>query len=163
MRIYLSASYPRKHELRGYANRLIGLGQEITSSWLDEPEYGDDGVSMTVGPNYCELAARDCVDIDRSNAFVAFTEPPSGPPRGGRHVEFGYAIAKNKALFVINHRENAFHHMPNVLFFDDFEHFVRTWGHVGELEYDIGNKTYRERRGNWPMLNPWPAGAVQDE
>lgn len=134
MKLYLSASYVRKHELRGYRSVLESLGHEVTSTWLDEPDYGDDGVSMMQGPDYCALAHRDCVDIDRADAFVAFTEPPNGAPRGGRHVEYGYAHAKNKALFVIKHRENAFHHLPNVLFFDDFDHFVRVYGHVGNLK-----------------------------
>jgi len=140
MTIYMSASYPRKAELRGYRIILQQLGHDVTSEWLNEIDYGDDGVSMTPGPDYCTLAERDVFDIDRADSFMAFTEPPNGPPRGGRHVEYGIAVAKCKKLFVIGYRENAFHHLPHVLFFDSFDHFVRTWGHVQNLSMEWGKE-----------------------
>lgn len=34
--------------------------------------------------------------------------------RGGRHVEFGVAVASCKRLVVIGPRENIFHHLPRV-------------------------------------------------
>jgi len=36
--------------------------------------------------------------------------------RGGRHVEFGYAMAKGKRLIVVGYRENLFHEHPSVEF-----------------------------------------------
>src|SRR5262245_42163254 len=130
MKLYLSASYVRKPELQGYRNTLICLGHEVTSQWLDEPENEDDGYGMHVGPDYCFLAERDVYDIDRADGFVAFTEAPGGYPRGGRHVEYGIAIAKCKQLFVVGYRENAFHHLPHVMFYDNFEHFTKWYGPV---------------------------------
>jgi len=130
MKLYLSASYVRKQELRGYRSRLENLGHVITSEWLNEPEYGDDGYTMKEGPDYLFLANRDVVDIELSEGFVAFTEAPGGYPRGGRHVEYGIAIAMKKELFVVGYRENAFHHLPDVRFFDNFDHFEKWYGPV---------------------------------
>lgn len=116
--------------MRGYRATLLSLGHEVTSSWLNEADYGDNGISMDYPVDFCAFAEQDCRDIDRADCFMAFTEGPGGAPRGGRHVEYGIAIAKLKTLFVIGHRENAFHHLPHVIFLDSFEHWVKTWGNV---------------------------------
>jgi nucleoside 2-deoxyribosyltransferase len=46
---------------------------------------------------------------------ISFTFPRGTPSTGGgRHVEFGYALAKGKRVVVIGERENVFHHHPSV-------------------------------------------------
>jgi hypothetical protein len=53
---------------------------------------------------------------------VSFTEQPRAlnGNRGGRHVEFGLAVALNKRLIVVGYRENLFHWLPQV-------EFVSSW------------------------------------
>ena len=53
--------------------------------------------------------------------LIAFSEEPraGGASRGGRHVEFGLALAWGKGVVVVGPRENVFHTLPQV------EHFWR--------------------------------------
>jgi len=54
---------------------------------------------------------------------MGFTEPEnvnSKYKRGGRHVEFGYAIAYGKRLVIVGPLENAFYYLLNVIQFSDF-------------------------------------------
>ena len=44
--------------------------------------------------------------------------------RGGRHVEFGMAIAAQKRIVVIGPRENIFHWLPMIEQFDTFDAFM---------------------------------------
>lgn len=75
-------------------------------------------------------AVEDIEDIDAADALIAFTEAPGDTPgrsRGGRHVEFGYAIGKGKPVCIVGIRENVFCHLPQVMHFDTFNQFI-TWG-----------------------------------
>ena len=40
--------------------------------------------------------------------------PDTATVRGGRHVEFGMALALGKPIFVYGHKENIFHYLPQV-------------------------------------------------
>lgn len=57
-----------------------------------------------------------------------------GGGRGGRHVEFGYAMAKGKRLIVVGHRENLFHEHPAVEFFASMWDMVRAIGPTPEVD-----------------------------
>jgi hypothetical protein len=59
-----------------------------------------------------------------ADVLMAFTEFPGQTPgraRGGRHVEFGIAFAKEKRLMIVGPRENIFHWLPSVEVYPDFE------------------------------------------
>ncbi len=43
MKIYLAARYSRRLELLTYREQLVGMGHEVTSSWLDT-EWGSETV-----------------------------------------------------------------------------------------------------------------------
>ncbi len=140
MRIFLSASYHRRLELRRYAKELIPMWHEITSRWLKGP-----GLMMRLGSQTVPLRADvekaieegrmedmdrgagimralaviDIEDIMRSECFISFTEPPdSNASRGGRHVELGWVIGARTTrpnaprIIVVGHRENIFHYLP---------------------------------------------------
>jgi hypothetical protein len=50
------------------------------------------------------------IDLAQSDCLIAFTErPPSGPGRGGRHVELGIALANGLRTMVVGWQENLFH------------------------------------------------------
>lgn len=68
------------------------------------------------------FATEDLEDIDAADVLVCFTEPPrTGPARGGRHVEMGYALAKGKPIICVGHRENVFYCLPHLFFCDQWE------------------------------------------
>lgn len=110
MRVYLAAQFARRVELRGYAEELERHGIAVTSRWLRE-DY--DGLA-TIDPLPDEVAAQcardDLADIDASDLVVCFTEAPrSGLYTGGRHVEFGYALARQMPIVIVGPSENVFH------------------------------------------------------
>jgi nucleoside 2-deoxyribosyltransferase len=104
--IYLAALFSSRPEMEAIANLLRSKGHEITARWV---YGGEDGLTRQ------DIAILDTDDVDAADTVVSFTFPrgtlTSG---GGRHVEFGYALAKGKRLVLIGDRENVFHHFPGV-------------------------------------------------
>ena len=124
MKIYLASRYTRREELLRYAQELAGMGHIITSRWIyGSHQISDDGLSDEA----CEelrkrFALEDYIDLLTAECVVSFTEPPKSPfSRGGRHVEFGMAIASSKRCIVVGYRENVFHCLPGVQFYPDWE------------------------------------------
>ena len=132
MRVYLAARYSRRLELCRYRDALRNQGIEVTSRWLDgEHQIGRDGPigpeiealieSGTTEPEIRgQFAAEDWADVMAADVMVNFTEQPrSGSSRGGRHVEFGAALAAGKRCIVVGPRENVFHCLPQVEHYDE--------------------------------------------
>ena len=115
MKLYLAAMYALKDEIRVHAKTLRQAGHEITSGWLRERTDADTDL-YDVSDRFCrEHAEQDLQNIDEAQGLVLFTVEPIVPTkRGGRHVEFGYALAKRKKLFIVGPRENIFHFDPAV-------------------------------------------------
>ncbi len=131
MKIYLAARYSRRDELRVVREELTRLGHTVTSRWLDTGwELAERGDSTAAPPEYREqFAAIDAEDVYDADAMVNFTEPPGpNPGRGGRHVEFGMAYAWGKRMVVIGYRENLFHHVSGVEFYQDSQAMLRVIG-----------------------------------
>jgi len=97
------------------------LNCKVVSRWIDlhvdivGMEYTDGketGISideLTSHPeNYGYLSEHDLADINEANVVVSFTSG-TGAGKGGRHVEFGYGLAKNKRMVIVGPRENVFH------------------------------------------------------
>ena len=131
MNIYIAASYSRRLEMQAYAAELKALGHDVTSRWLSGSHDGlDDGTDSVEA---CARWAReDIEDICAANAMLCFTEPEGvkhGRMRGGRHIEFGIAIALNiairidaarrpKRLIVVGPRENVFYCLSKLEVFE---------------------------------------------
>lgn len=117
--IYLAARYGRREEMARYADELEALGHDVTSRWVRGSHESPDVTSWE-----CEQWAKeDTKDITRADILVAFTEGPNyvlGVGRGGRHVEYGAALALGKRIVVVGPRENVFHHLPQVRRFPDW-------------------------------------------
>jgi len=132
MRAYLAAKYARRDELRGYIPQLNEAGIEVTSRWLQETAALDGNMGDHSELFYMETAVVDIDDIDSADFVIFFSEDPLvGVPRGGRHVEFGYAVGTNKSIAVIGPKENVFHYLPrtyaNLIHFENLEELVESY------------------------------------
>ena len=124
MRIYIAGQYARRDEFREYAKDLLKRGHFVTSRWLQET-LPLDGI-IADSTHAAATANVDLIDIDDADAVVFFSEDPLiGVPRGGRHVEFGYALKAGKWIDVIGPMENVFHYgQPMVKHYDTFEQYL---------------------------------------
>lgn len=127
--IYLASRYSRNDEMRGVRDVLTAYGFTVTSRWIDlHPDVvGDFTESFTVDtlnqePGKCApLGQHDLDDIDRADWVVSFTGQGG---KGGRHVEFGYGVAKGKRMIVVGPREHVFHTLSTVDAFRDWRRFA---------------------------------------
>ncbi len=132
MRIYLAARYSRREELCRYRDQLRSMGHEVQARWLDgKHQVADDGTPIgdhgealveaggdAAAILRAKFAQDDYEDVADSDVVINFTEPSrSRVSRGGRHVEYGVALALNKIILVVGHRENIFHWLPRVEFY----------------------------------------------
>ncbi len=127
MRVYLAAQFARMPELGGYAVELEIAGIAATSRWLlgghEWVGTSDDDIPVD---RLARFAQDDLADIEAADIIVCFTESPgSGPARGGRHFEAGYAYAAGKPIVVVGGIENIFYALPGVRHFADWEHALQ--------------------------------------
>ncbi len=116
MKLYLAARFRRREELVGYADQIKSMGHEITSSWV---YGGEDGMTFN------QIAQLDISDVMKSDGLVGFGEIYGAEfSGGGRHAEFGAALALNKKLYVVGGKEHVFHWYPGVIDFPRFDHFL---------------------------------------
>ena len=155
MKIYLAARYSRMEELRGYADELEAAGHIITSRWI----RGDNGIPETaaVDMESQRFALEDYRDLSAADTVISWTEPPrvESTARGGRHVEFGLALAMGKRLVVVGPRENLFHTMPNVYQFDEWGPAVLNGLYEGDWA-----RAVRERHPEAPQLMEYQVRTV---
>jgi hypothetical protein len=128
-RVYLAARYSRREEMLGYAKELEAAGYVITSRWItgchEIPGRREDattGKSAYTVAERAHFAEEDLKDLEAASVCISFTEPQkSTANRGGRHVEFGVALATKKFLVIVGEHENVFHCLPSVEQFDTFK------------------------------------------
>ncbi len=117
MKIYLASRYSRIAEMRTYRAQLERVGHVVTSRWVDDQHEAENRETHSV--QLAGFAQEDRDDVAAADCVISFTEEPhSGHSRGGRHVEYGMALAWNKRVVVVGHRENVFHSLPEVEFFE---------------------------------------------
>jgi len=142
-KFYIAARGERQQDARDAAARIeIELGHLCTAQWLKVPDIRshDGKPKILLGE-----AVRDLEDILISDYVVCLSESSTTPTlRGGRHVEFGYALAKGLPLIIIGPRENVFHFLPErykITQFDNLEAFLQS------ERTAYGNVT-------WPLVGP---------
>ncbi len=115
-------------------DRLTVNGHIVLSRWLDTMwRETDEHGSSAAPPQYREeYATKDLEDVAACELFVSFTEPPRSSTRGGRHVEYGAALALKKLIAVVGHRENLFHHHPRVVFHSNTEELMLSLKKIAE-------------------------------
>ena len=117
--IYLMSRYSRKAELQSYIPLFERAGLEVTSRWLTIDQHAQVGVPNPTGADVLNsmtveqqgaIAKMDLADIRAAKACVAFTEPAGSEigQRGGRLVEYGYALGLHKPIVICGPRESFF-------------------------------------------------------
>lgn len=166
MKIYLAARYSRREELCGYRNELLKLGHEVQARWLNgEHQINERGVpignqgealvegdaggmSQAAQELRVKFAQDDWEDVNVAECVISFTEPPrSTANRGGRHVEYGIALARGVRVIVVGYRENIFHWLPQVEFYATWSDLLTHAKHL-QVEARKGSKV--RRSGNRP-------------
>ena len=136
LKVYLAARYDRREEMCRYAEILRELGHQVPARWLlgthqidPNPEKVDEDAE-NVPIEAAPFAQDDYEDIRDCDCLVFFSEPATTySKRGGRHVEFGLALAWGKRVCVIGPAENVFHRLPEVVIYP-------TWGAFMEYQRD---------------------------
>lgn len=111
MKVYIAAPFADAPFARLIAQGLRQLADiECTSRWLTGSSELND-----------EWARKDLEDIDAADVLVAlnaeaWNDPAANKGSGGRHVEFGYALAMGKPILLVGSRSNIFHYHSDVLF-----------------------------------------------
>lgn len=126
--VYLAARFSRLKELQEYKRELEAEGIEVTSRWLLGGHEWEGTADEQIPPaQAAEFAWEDIEDINRSDVVVCFTEAPgTGPARGGRHWESGYAYGLGKTQIIVGYRENVFYCLPSFT-------YVETWDEAVQL------------------------------
>ncbi len=123
MRVYIAARYGRRLEMLQVASDLEGLGHIVTSSWISGKHETRPGIDNNgTEEERRGWAVEDLSDLSAADTLIAFTEYPNseGRGRGGRHVEYGYAMAVGCDLIVVGPRENVFHSLRKVRVYPDW-------------------------------------------
>jgi nucleoside 2-deoxyribosyltransferase len=114
VKIYLAAPFSWKDQMNIYASELRELGMEVTSRWLEEPHASTTQLSELEEEQHSFYAKQDCQDISNADVLVFFSDPSKTIVRGGRHVEFGIALALGMPVVVIGEKENIFHYSAGI-------------------------------------------------
>lgn len=115
MKIYLSGSYSRLKELRGYASLLREEGHVITARWLRETPAKDWFKASSR-----EKAEIDVHDVRVSDILVRFSDSLSAPTvpsvlaTGARHTEVGMALAWGIPVVVVGGHQNVFDYLEQI-------------------------------------------------
>lgn len=124
---YFSGQFASRPYLRMARDYLLERMPEavVTSRWIDftaekHVDYTTADLNDRPG-DFAEFALMDLYDLRTADTLISFG---SDGGRGGRHVEFGYALALGKRLVLIGQREGIFHTMPEVLGFNSLMEFV---------------------------------------
>lgn len=126
MKIYIACRYSRRSEAEALAQRLESKGHVVTSRWHRSRDHElIDGLPPRATDSERERFAReDISDIGKADCLVSLMEPDSrNNSRGGRHVEFGYALGIGLYCIVIGNRETVFHHLLPVEHYDNVAAF----------------------------------------
>ncbi len=121
-KVYLAGRYDRRDELRAKGNELEKIGYTITARWLSAKEHE---MQVLTPIRNSEISAHDLEDIRAADWLVCMSEAGTNEyQRGGRHVEWGYALALDKKCILIGGEENVFHWQHGVEHFKDWAAFI---------------------------------------
>lgn len=110
MKIYVASFFDTRTRIRPYADQLWHKGHELTSSWLNETAK-PDGMSKEVF--WKKLAIKDLAEVKQADMIIVDTIDVT--PRGGREVEYGFALAhfQTKHAWIVGPVRNVFHELAD--------------------------------------------------
>lgn len=103
--VYLAARFDRREEMKHYRLDLNEKGIEVRARWIDTPPGSPSDVELTHVER--RIAAIECIqDIDAADAVIVFTSERQSP---GHNIEFGYALARVKRIYIVGQIRSVFH------------------------------------------------------
>lgn len=163
-KIYLATRYSSNPEMRVVRDMLHSLGFYVTSRWIDlhldatgDPQLNASFTPefLTTSPELAEPFAQiDLEDIDAADTVISFTYH-NGGGKGGRHVEFGYALKACKRMIVIGPRENVFHTHERVTQFDNMYLFADDLAYHGDCGTQRVTELLNATRRRFDDVPPW--------
>ncbi len=108
MKVYLAHNYAARWWLKDYVVLLESLGHFVTSLWITDDSQHNDLEE--------DRAKMDLRNIDEADALILFTDQYTDKPGKGKFIEFGYALAKGKLVFIHGRdvSSSVFYHLPQV-------------------------------------------------
>jgi nucleoside 2-deoxyribosyltransferase len=111
MEFYIAGRYEQQTELRKIAEEIETLGERhwCTSEWLysKETEPGiKDPDGKYIRERTEEISKTDLTNIEECDTFILYDDGQLC--RGGRNVEFGYALALSKYIVRVGPPSNIF-------------------------------------------------------
>ena len=133
MKIYIAAPWQKRYRAQEIMRLLEAEGHTVTSTWLKQ----DDALPSTTNDPVANdgYATLDLDDVAQADMLVALNPPDfEYAGTGGRHVEFGYAIALKKRIVLIGQRSNIFHWLQHVVVYEHVIDFLLAMASKGEGE-----------------------------
>lgn len=115
MKVYIAAPFQFKSDARARKQELEAAGIVVTSRWIDE----ETSVGFGTPDENRAFALMDLDDVRAADVLVLLN-PPGFEQKGtgGRHVEFGAALAMGMSCVILGLRSNVFHYDELVLAVD---------------------------------------------
>lgn len=127
MKVYLAGRFSKRHVLQQIGDVLVAEGHEIVSRWSlrgSDHQIPQGKSKQASDAERRRFAIEDCEDVAKADWVVSLMEEPRNDSRGGRHVEFGFALALGIRNTIIGPRETVFHHLPEVEHFETIDDFL---------------------------------------
>jgi hypothetical protein len=99
----MASFFDTRARLKPIRDKVESYGHKVVGRWIDEQ---DTVIGLTV-KEQADAACRDLVDIMNADLFILDTIDEN--KRGGREVEFGYAYAFGRRMWVVGPGRNIFH------------------------------------------------------
>jgi nucleoside 2-deoxyribosyltransferase len=112
MKIYLAHNFKARWWLRDYKALLESMGHEVTSRWVSE-----NYPLLRTPEDEQKFALQDFMDIDEADALILFTDQYGDSPGKGKFMEYGYAYAKGKQIYLHgqDYQSSIFYYLPGVV------------------------------------------------
>lgn len=140
MKVYLAGFFDTRARLRPIRDSIWKLGHEVVSTWLDEVAVPE---TMDQETWYKKLAFRDLAEIRSADMLLLDTLDET--PRGGREVEFGFALGRFQGIeiWVIGPVRNVFHRLAD-RHFEAWEDALVALSEYDGRSVTTANATYNE-------------------
>lgn len=162
MKFYIATR--RQENARPVRDAIEALGHTCTATWIDVTDYGKTKTPENDrDPQQRIDAAAGCVhDVLTADVLISVSEPDGEKVKGGKHAEFGMALAWGKQLIVMGDREHVFHWLPNVKVVKGLPELVAYIKEMGDV-LDKSPAAIANKRAMLNMMDMWRAETAGEE